>query len=66
MKQGPSSSRAGDQKREPIPHKVTPSTAANIGLVGNGSSQQLYAGRGYEAPGTGNQTYHCGSQGKHK
>lgn len=65
MKQGPSNSQAGDQKREPIAKAVNLSSVADTGLQYVGKSTELYAGRGYEAPGTGVDTHHCGSQGKH-
>ncbi len=69
MKQGNSTSRPGDQKREPIAHAVDVCSVANIGLqqvcVGGGSSQELYSGRGFEAPMAGSDTHKSGSQGKH-
>lgn len=65
MKQGSSTSKAGDQKREPIPHAVSPCAAGDIGLQYVGKSEQLYEGRGYEAPLAGTDTHRCGSQGKH-
>ena len=69
MKQGPSTSKSGDQKREPIAHAVDVCSVAEIGIhqvhVGGGSSRELYDGRGYEAPLAGSDTHPCGSQGKH-
>lgn len=51
-----------------IEHKVNVSSVAEIGVIEvhtRGSSQELYAGRGVEAP-EGSADYHnCGSQGKH-
>jgi hypothetical protein len=69
MKQGPSNSQAGDQKREPISHAVNISSVAEIGIhqvhTGGGSSQALYEGRGFEAPLAGSDSHPHGSQGKH-
>lgn len=69
MKQGPSNSTSSAQKREPISHAVDVCSVADIGLqqvcVGGGSSKELYAGRGFEAPMAGVDTHESGSQGKH-
>jgi hypothetical protein len=67
MKQGPSTSRAGDQKREPISHGVNPCAVAEIGIQQVYTrSEPLYEGRGIEAPMAGTTTHRSGSQGKHK
>jgi len=65
MKQGPSTSKAGDQKREPISHAVSPCAAGDIGLQYVGKSEPLYEGRGIEAPLAGTDYHPKGSQGKH-
>lgn len=69
MKQGPSTSKAGDQKREPIAHAVNVSTVAEMGahqVHCDGTSKPLYSGRGYEAPMVGTDYHPHGSQGKHR
>lgn len=66
MKQGPSNSQAGDQKREPIAHAVNVSSVAEMGIHHVGTSKELYSGRGLEAPVVGTDTHPCGSQGKHE
>lgn len=68
MKQGSGNSRSGDQKREPISKAVNVSTVAEMGahqVHCDGTSQELYSGRGYEAPMAGTSTHRSGSQGKH-
>lgn len=75
MKQGRAGSNGpGGQKREPIPHAVSPRAVANIGLKsGNMTdcgpiprvhSAPLYTGRGIEAPLKSHVTYPKGSQGR--
>lgn len=69
MKQGPSTSRTGDQKREPTSYAVDVCSVADMGnqqvYCHGGSSRPLYEGRGFEAPMAGSDTHHSGSQGKH-
>ena len=66
MKQGPSTSRVGDTKREPTSHSVDPCAVADIGIQQVYTvSKPLYDGRGFEAPMVGTDTHLCGSQGKH-
>lgn len=66
MKQGPSTSSAGDTKREPISHGVNPGGAAQLGTMVIKNPVPLYLGRGIEAPKTATTIHHSGSQGKHK
>lgn len=68
MKQGPSNSQVGDQKREPISHAVDVCSVADIGnqqVYVRGNSRPLYEGRGFEAPLAGSDTHKTGSQGKY-
>ena len=66
MKQGTGSGRAGAQKQEPSSHAVDVCNVADMGLAHiGGNSSELYKGRGLEAPMSGTQTHHSGSQGKH-
>lgn len=67
MKQGNGNSRAGEQKREPISHAVSPGAVSQIGThVGTAQAvEPLYKGRGFEAPMAGTDTHHKGSQGKY-
>lgn len=66
MKQGSGTSRAGDQKREPIAHAVNPEAVSRIGIHQVATPVPLYDGRGYEAPKASTTIHHCGSQGKHR
>lgn len=68
MKQGTGNNSASAQKREPIPHAVSPAAVSEIGVeqVHTGSGPQMYQGRGFEAPMAGTTHYEHGSQGKHK
>ena len=67
MKQGTGNSRPGDQKREPIPHKVNVSAVAEMGTqVVRHTSVPMYSGRGLEAPHAGTTIHNTGSQGKHR
>ena len=67
MKQGQGISKSGDQKREPITHKVNVAAVAELGIHQvRGTSVPLYAGRGLEAPMQGTTNYPTGSQGKRK
>ena len=67
MKQGQGTSKSGDQKREPIAHKVNVTAVAELGIHQvRGTSVPLYAGRGLEAPMQGTTNHPSGSQGKHK
>ncbi len=50
-------------KREPIPHKVSVDAVSEIGC-GCGS-ENIYEGRGVQAPVAKMTTSNCGSQGKH-
>jgi hypothetical protein len=67
-----------DRKMEPKAHAVSESAVAQLGNhLGNhatgvhgpvnkyGASKPLYEGRGYEAPKSGEESHHCGSQGRH-
>lgn len=67
MKQGSGSNTSSGQKREPIPHKVSPAAVSEIGIHHiRGSSLPMYEGRGLKAPMAESTVHHCGSQGKHK
>lgn len=68
MKQGQSTSRSGDQKREPIVRQVDPGAVSRIGVIENATTgNAIYSGRGFQAPAPVAETSHpCGSQGKHK
>lgn len=68
MKQGPSTSRAGSQKREPMSSAIDPGAVSQIGIKEvNLSPEPLVTGRGYSAPAPVAETiHHCGSQGTHK
>lgn len=68
MKQGrASTSGPASQKREPIPHAVSPAAVSEIGVHQvRHTSVPLYEGKGYKAPMTGTQVHNTGSQGKHK
>ncbi len=68
MKQGQaSSSGAGSQKREPIPHKVNVAAVADMGnQVIRHTAVPMYEGRGLEAPHAGTTIHNTGSQGKHR
>lgn len=76
MKQGSGRNFNGPKKVEPIPHKVSPGGASQIGtMLGNhvtgngqnvsGASMPLYTGRGYEAPMRSQKTRKGGSQGSY-
>ncbi len=69
MKQG-RASRSGMEstKVEPKSRAVDPAGVNQLGNhVGPARAvEPLYEGRGYKAPMTGEQSHHCGSQGKHK
>lgn len=76
MKQGPSHSGPGNRKIEPRSHATSPTAVARLGThQGNHvpdrpsmplRSEELYKGKGYQAPMAGHQIHHSGSQGKHK
>lgn len=68
MKQGPSTSRPGSQKREPISSAIDPGAVSQIGIHEvNTQPEPLVIGRGYSAPSPVSETsHHSGSQGKHK
>lgn len=67
MKQGPSTSRMGDTKREPIVHAINPGGVSEIGNAVARNPSPMSAGRGFTAPAPVAVTHHeCGSQGKHK
>lgn len=68
MKQGRANpSGAAGQKREPIPHAISPAAVSEIGIHQVRTVPvSLDQGRGYKAPPIAS-TYHpSGSQGKHK
>ena len=77
MKQGSaSSSGPGSRKVEPRARAVNPAGVSQIGsALGNhatdtqgkilhGASEELYKGKGFEAPKTGTTIHHSGSQGR--
>lgn len=68
MKQGPSNSHPGDQKREPISQSIDPGAVSQIGIKEvNLRPEPLVTGRGYTAPApVASTTHHSGSQGRHK
>lgn len=67
MKQGRADvSNVTSVKREPIPHAVSESAVAQIGLAQPSPGPALYEGRGFKAPMAGSDTHPSGSQGKHK
>ena len=67
MKEGTGRTTQSGQKREPIPHAVSPAAVSEIGIHQvRGTSLPLYIGRGLEAPMVGTTIHESGSQGKHK
>ena len=78
MKQGSaSSSGSGSRKVEPRARAVNPAGVSQFGeALGNhatdtgkilhGASEELYKGKGFEAPKTGTTIHHGGSQGRHE
>src|SRR5882762_10105833 len=61
------SNSASGQKREPIPHAISPAGAAQLGTHVIKNPTPLGAGRGFSAPAPSGETNHpSGSQGKHK
>lgn len=67
MKQGPATSRVGDQKREPIVHAINPGGVSQLGGAVAKNPEPLSAGRGFTAPAPTACTAHpSGSQGTHK
>jgi hypothetical protein len=68
MKQGPSTSRPGDQKREPISQSIDPGAVSQIGIHEvNTQPQPMVNGRGFSAPSPISTDVHrSGSQGHHK
>ena len=76
MKQGSGKSSHSAGKVEPKPMAVHPGYAGQLGIAqGNhvteigtvkGGAETMHAGRGFKAPTAGEETHHCGSQGRHK
>lgn len=66
MKQGQAnSSKMASTKVEPKPHAVNPESVDQLGQALYYKKYPLYEGRGLKAPMVGEETHHCGSQGKH-
>ena len=66
MKQGTGKTIVGGGKVEPRSTGVNPGAVGNIGIQNvRTNSQQMYTGRGYQAPMAGSSTHKSGSQGKH-
>jgi hypothetical protein len=76
MKQGRADkSGIESRKRDPIPHAVHETAAAQLGLTVQFEKKPLQAGMGYRGsnvsparagPGGGRTIHPCGTQGKHK
>lgn len=56
---------AGQPKREPIAHAVDPGAVSQLGTQTGRPKEDIYQGRGYEAPKNTSTIHDCGSQGKH-
>lgn len=66
MKQGRADhSNVTSTKREPISHAVDECAVAQIGLAQGKQGPNIYEGRGFTAPMTGETSHVKGSQGKH-
>lgn len=65
MKQGRASYTVADKKTEPKAHAVSPGAVDQLGQATSFKKQNVYEGRGLEAPMKGTTLHHCGSQGKH-
>jgi hypothetical protein len=77
MKQGSGHSTHSQGKVEPKPHAINPGGVAQLGIMQgnhvtgegasvNGAVEAMHKGRGYSAPKAGEDTHHCGSQGRYR
>jgi hypothetical protein len=68
MKQGPSTSKKGAGKKEPMPRAVSPDRVSNMGLqqVRTKAPSPMFKSQGFKAPMNAASNHKTGSQGKRK